>query len=251
MEFRDMLVKARKEKGYNQEELAERIGVSRQAVSKWETGDSQPALAQLIALADALDISLDILCGRDTISFDNNPFGESTPATDHGSGSTPTNHRARRRQLILRLLFGILIGSVLMFGIQGLTGLDIVSSEEAITKNQFPDTIEVTGLSFYGNSYEDNVLDFEFVPSYVNPDLTYTLHFRGFDKETYSFEVENTNGIFAGSAELPSGMGSYLVTLEISDQREDNTGDSRFVALASGLCFEKAHASWTPLTENP
>ena len=264
MEFRDMLVKARKEKGYNQEELAERIGVSRQAVSKWETGDAQPALAQLIALADALDISLDVLCGR----------AESTTATastatasamDHVSGSlsaetspaepstasSPLNHRARRRQLVLRLLFVILIGSVLTFGISGLVGPNVERGEEAVAKNQLPDTLEVTGLYFYGSTYRDNVVDYEFAPSYVNPALTYTIHFRGaLDKETHSFEVREKNGVFSGSAQLPSGNGSYLVTLEISDEREGSSGESRLVALASGLVFDKTNASWSPIISN-
>ena len=258
MEFRDMLVKARKEKGYNQEELAERIGVSRQAVSKWETGDAQPALAQLIALADALDISLDVLCGRveSTTATASTPTTTPEPAAtasamDHGSGSSPVNHRARRRQLVLRLLFVILIGSVLTFGISGLVGPNVERGEEAVAKNQLPDTLEVTGLYFYGSTYRENVVDYEFVPSYVNPALTYTIHFRGaLDKETHSFEVKEKNGVFSGSAQLPSGNGSYLVTLEISDEREGSSGESRLVALASGLVFDKTNASWSPIISN-
>ena len=272
MEFRDMLVKARKEKGYNQEELAERIGVSRQAVSKWETGDAQPALAQLIALADALDISLDVLCGRaeSTTATASTPTTTPEPAATAsaapgGSGSasaatspaepstasSPVNHRARRRQLVLRLLFVILIGSVLTFGISGLVGPNAERGEEAAAKNQLPDTLEVTGLYFYGSTYRDNVVDYEFVPSYVNPALTYTIHFRGaLDKETHSFEVREKNGVFSGSAQLPSGNGSYLVTLEISDEREGSSGESRLVALASGLVFDKANASWSPIISN-
>ena len=258
MEFRDMLVKARKEKGYNQEELAERIGVSRQAVSKWETGDAQPALAQLIALADALDISLDVLCGRaeSTTATASTPTTTPEPAAtasamDHGSGSSPVNHRARRRQLVLRLLFVILIGSVLTFGISGLVGPNVERGEEAVAKNQLPDTLEVTGLYFYGSTYRDNVVDYEFAPSYVNPALTYTIHFRGaLDKETHSFEVKEKNGVFSGSAQLPSGNGSYLVTLEISDEREGSSGESRLVALASGLVFDKTNASWSPIISN-
>ena len=258
MEFRDMLVKARKEKGYNQEELAERIGVSRQAVSKWETGDAQPALAQLIALADALNISLDVLCGRveSTTATASTPTTTPEPAAtasaaSGGSGSSPVNHRARRRQLVLRLLFVILIGSVLTFGISGLVGPNVERGEEAVAKNQLPDTLEVTGLYFYGSTYRDNVVDYEFVPSYVNPALTYTIHFRGaLDKETHSFEVREKNGVFSGSAQLPSGNGSYLVTLEISDEREGSSGESRLVALASGLVFDKTNASWSPIISN-
>ena len=248
MEFRDMLVKARKQKGYNQEELAERIGVSRQAVSKWETGDAQPALSQLIALADALGISLDVLCGR-TEPTATSAATASGPANGPSGSPAPTNHRALRRQLVLRLLLGVLIGALLTFGISGLIGPDVAQSEEAIAKNQLPDTLEVTGLQFYGSTYRENVVDYQFAPSYVNPNLTYTLHFRGaLDKETHSFEVKNDNGVFAGSAQLPSGSDSYLVTLEISDDREGGSGESRLVALATGLCFEQSHASWSPVT---
>ena len=41
MELKDILVQERKKRGWSQEELAARVQVSRQAVSKWETGVSQ------------------------------------------------------------------------------------------------------------------------------------------------------------------------------------------------------------------
>ena len=41
MEFRNHLMELRKQKGWSQEQLGERIGVIRQTVSKWETGVSQ------------------------------------------------------------------------------------------------------------------------------------------------------------------------------------------------------------------
>lgn len=40
LEFGSRLARLRKERGYSQEELAEKLGVSRQAVSKWERGGS-------------------------------------------------------------------------------------------------------------------------------------------------------------------------------------------------------------------
>ena len=64
MDFKEALYQFRRERGLNQEQLAEKIGVSRQAVSKWETGEASPDLPNLLALADALDVSLDTLCGR-------------------------------------------------------------------------------------------------------------------------------------------------------------------------------------------
>lgn len=51
----------RRSLGLSQEQLAERIGVSRQTVSKWEGGQSTPDVDKLIALADCFGISLDDL----------------------------------------------------------------------------------------------------------------------------------------------------------------------------------------------
>lgn len=51
----------RKKKGLSQEELAARIGVSRQAVSKWESAAATPDLDKIVALSAIFDVSLDYL----------------------------------------------------------------------------------------------------------------------------------------------------------------------------------------------
>ena len=51
----------RQHHGYTMEALAEKIGVSRQAVAKWENGDSVPDLPNSIALAELFSVSLDSL----------------------------------------------------------------------------------------------------------------------------------------------------------------------------------------------
>lgn len=55
----------RKRNGYSQEALAEKMGVSRQAVSKWERGDSTPDTDTLIELARLYSVSLDTLVGNE------------------------------------------------------------------------------------------------------------------------------------------------------------------------------------------
>ncbi len=55
----DRLQELRKSHGYSQEALSEKLGVSRQAVSKWERGESSPDTDNLIALADIYGITLD------------------------------------------------------------------------------------------------------------------------------------------------------------------------------------------------
>ena len=52
----------RKKAGYSQEKLAELMNVSRQAVTKWESGKANPDTENLIRLAEIFGVSLDELC---------------------------------------------------------------------------------------------------------------------------------------------------------------------------------------------
>ena len=64
MSFADIIVRYRKELGLTQEALAQKLGVTNQAVSKWESGQSCPDIALLPALADLFGITIDALFGR-------------------------------------------------------------------------------------------------------------------------------------------------------------------------------------------
>lgn len=61
MNLADSIQSLRKAKGISQEELAERVGVSRQAVSKWESGQSIPDLEKIISLSDFFEVTTDYL----------------------------------------------------------------------------------------------------------------------------------------------------------------------------------------------
>ena len=61
MTFKEKLVKLRKMKGLTQDEFASAVGVSRQAVYKWESGQSYPEVAKLIEIKMLLGISIDDL----------------------------------------------------------------------------------------------------------------------------------------------------------------------------------------------
>lgn len=61
MVFADTLQRLRKNKGLSQEDIAERCNVSRQSVSKWETGQGYPETEKLLILCDLLDTDLDYL----------------------------------------------------------------------------------------------------------------------------------------------------------------------------------------------
>ena len=61
MSFSENLKQIRKEHGLSQEELAELLNVSRQAVSKWEQGQGYPEVEKLLLISHRLNISLDAL----------------------------------------------------------------------------------------------------------------------------------------------------------------------------------------------
>lgn len=74
MRFDENLRILRKEKDYSQEYLAEKLGVTRQTISKWENGTAMPDLKKFIELADFFEVSMDDLLGLDykTINPDSN-----------------------------------------------------------------------------------------------------------------------------------------------------------------------------------
>lgn len=61
MTFSEKISALRKQKGWSQEELSEKLMVTRQAVSKWESAQSMPDLDKLVQLSEALGVSTDYL----------------------------------------------------------------------------------------------------------------------------------------------------------------------------------------------
>lgn len=73
MKFEEKLVKLRKQRGISQEELADELKVSRQAVSRWEQGATLPDAPNLLALSDMFGVSVDYLLHDEFESCDNLP----------------------------------------------------------------------------------------------------------------------------------------------------------------------------------
>ena len=75
------ILQCRKKAGLSQEALAERIGVSRQAVSKWETGEAMPELPTVVALAKEFGVTTDwLLSDAEEIPAAEIPTAEPTPS---------------------------------------------------------------------------------------------------------------------------------------------------------------------------
>lgn len=61
MRFEERLMDLRKQKGWSQEEFGDKLGVTRQTVSKWELGMTTPEMEKLVAMSELFGISLDEL----------------------------------------------------------------------------------------------------------------------------------------------------------------------------------------------
>ena len=94
MAFSDQLTAYRKQAGLSQEQLGERVGVSRQTVSKWEQGLTTPELDKLIALSRVFDVSIDRLVDN-PIRPDTGPG--SAPPSDPQPESPPAGGAGRWR----------------------------------------------------------------------------------------------------------------------------------------------------------
>lgn len=126
LEIASRLQKLRREKGYSQEELADKLGVSRQAVSKWERAESSPDTDNLIVLAKLYGISLDelLLNSSEYDELENNTINDEetkqesessddneeeikviTKAKTNYSGDIESNNRSTR----------VILGSILTF----------------------------------------------------------------------------------------------------------------------------------------
>ena len=65
MTFAEKLRTLRKQTGMSQEKLAEKLGVSRQAITKWETESGIPDIENLIAISTLFDVSIDELLSNE------------------------------------------------------------------------------------------------------------------------------------------------------------------------------------------
>ena len=94
MEFSQRLYELRRKAGLSQEELANLVGVTRQAVQKWESGASKPDLDNIAALADYFQVTLDyLISGREPEPADQ---AHNTTVINHYYGRHFFEYRSKR-----------------------------------------------------------------------------------------------------------------------------------------------------------
>ena len=107
MKLSENIYRFRTEQNMSQLDLADALEVSRQSVSKWETGTAVPELDKLVKMSDLFGVSLDVLVGRSSPQ----PAPPSPPAAPQ---ITPQGVSSGDLVSILILLFAILIPIVIL-----------------------------------------------------------------------------------------------------------------------------------------
>lgn len=213
MKFEERLLQARRERNMNQETLAEQIGVTRQAVSKWETGEAFPDYAKLVALADVLGISLDELCGREAA-----PAGEQGGAPEREPGKKRSRWRYAAGVAAALLLFGC--GFWAGTGWPGNGAADpLPSASEEPAAPALPDVFAVSMVKF--TQAGSNRLQYYFVPSVFKEGYTYQISFHRGHGGGYVFDAAFEGGGCSGTVPLPYDW--YAVTATVSNGVESRT----------------------------
>ncbi len=156
IEIANKLIELRRNKGLSQEELADRLGISRQAVSKWERAESSPDIDNIIMLSRLYGISVDeLLCNEDSPGMDEAELGETGSAH---SAPVGTADGIRNLKISVR-------GSVELLGSDGsgceiaLTGPD--DEKDSVRMSRDGDTFNIVqddddDEGFFGRMFRSN-----------------------------------------------------------------------------------------------
>lgn len=125
MTIADRIQSLRKSKGMSQEELADRIGVSRQAVSKWESEQATPDLEKVVIMSDIFEVTTDyLLKGIEPVKAD-----EHKTMADVIDQKVLTEKNGKRMKIALKWF---------LIGAGALLAIDLISMIIYFIVNGFP-----------------------------------------------------------------------------------------------------------------
>ncbi len=282
MKLNERLFELRRKAGLSQEELADKIGVSRQAVGKWENGASVPELDKLLSLSDFYQLSIGQLLGVEAPAQTaaEAPAVEPGPAVDTGEleallrglgeGQKAAEHRAKRQRGYLWGALGIaaaaIVAVAVIFGsrmadlkgqIGGLNQLVV------FTQNSLSDSIDGMRGTIAGLLEEQNrlfsdwsceTLDYDapsglltvraaVTPKSLGRDMTARLSLVSDETdEAVEAEAELENGVFSAVIQAPEG--SYTLWAVLIEDGTETRGQAGSVTVTPGQLAEVYGVQW-------
>ena len=176
MKLHDKIYELRKKEGLSQEALAEKLGVSRQSVSKWETGEATPEVSKLLSLSKLFGVTTDYLLD-DEAEEEKEVEMPSSSFEVTSVNEAPTKKKGRSiRALVMILLICIVLCMLLPL-------IMAILSYSIFTMNPDVETIYAETAPSYEN---------EIIPS-VEPDETYPYYPD--DTVSVSYPDEEDGGV--------------------------------------------------------
>ena len=125
MNIGETLYNLRKEMGLSQEEVADKLGVSRQTVSKWETGDSKPDIDKISPICELFEISYEKLLNGKSDDFDSFDVQNSKENND---SMVLVSDVKKKRALLLSIGIFCYFLAIMLAGVSSEIGFGDISS---------------------------------------------------------------------------------------------------------------------------
>lgn len=241
----EKIVKLRKEAGYSQEVFSEKLGISRQAVSKWENGTAMPTSDNMAQIAKLFNVSLSYLLDEGDFTAENTDTEKEKMAGDIAEVSV--NTKANKISLIfltaavIVLVFANLVQSATIGNLKNkVESLGVKVHHMEMLKNQIDslqgyvyslpsftpaeNSKEFTDFQYKIKSYDREndtaVLAFSMVPADYSRNTTAKIVIIGEDKR-YSVDALPENDVFYAEAEVKceDGLTAYLYLTEGENTR--------------------------------
>lgn len=233
MKFNENIRNLRKENDYSQEYLAEKLGVTRQTISKWENATAMPDLKKLTEIADFFEVSMDALLGME--------FDTPTDKTQTSNANNENNYNAEYQKQYAEQLFSIayqnqytqnianhkalktiaiilsiaiacvILGLILLSNnldskINNLQGLiSTLNSQNSIHQDYDDDNDNEFEFEFISsdkkNPYMINT-EFKYAPSKYPKNAIVYLSINNSDGSTQRIDFEEENGLFTATAQI-------------------------------------------------
>lgn len=206
MNVNEKILQLRKASGMTQEQLAENMNVSRQAISKWEVGESNPDTDKIVLLSKIFNVSIDYLL-IDDITEDKKPL-------------EPIKKDFSKKIAVCCGITLLLIGVAIGYNLHKPSPVDenlLISSQLSGINNLVAD-FGFSPIPDDMNLGETRPYQFTVVPKVYIEDMTATFMIVSDDGRSITKEATLGNGtVFSAEIEIPYLYNSFNVTVIFSD----------------------------------
>lgn len=225
MKFSENLASLRKSKNLSQEEIADRLGVSRQAISKWENGQALPETANIMKLCEILEVTPNELFGYEERRAQ--PV-EQIPYNNYNSEEIKKKWYKTTPFKVFVAVLGALLAVNLIMALIALGCAGVFMMRTDVNENVVPheevsvepgESVVFGGdahFSVLGTQGDEIVIRTEYMPEVYSNSYEYSFVFSGNGMQTVTEKAKTENGRLTATVSLPQ-IGGVIEVEFITD----------------------------------